>query len=493
MTARMVGISWRVAACIVIALAFKVTSTVAAGAAADARFVIPREQIIGTVKKIGVMPVSVPALVPDAEAVSARLESEVLARVTAGGFDIVPPQAMRDIRDRARVALGGLYDPMTGAANKEKVDAFQEFTTSEYRLNHPVDATLRVRVLERVAPYSASYANWDGVKDPIAGRSGLGGLLMGGGATGQVPALSLIVQLVGADGKVLYGSYGGLQILQYVTAFMGAVSQRAVDPKFIMRDQARDERALAVALDPLTRGEAGASQAKLQAAPAAVPEAAEAHPVTRAELLQHYRRVALVPLELAAIEQHDRVVARYAELLADRLGKLGFEAVAGDDYTGIWEEERKAVGGFYDPSTGVLDSDKLTKSRRKVYAVMRERHGVDAVVAPVVETRAAPFKSGDAQWDNIRESVKAGKGGLGGLFGPDYFGSLKAYSLTVQLFDIDGLQKFEGSGGIQLLQRLAGSQYVTVPESELFSDPSKDVRAVEIALRALAAPAPGKP
>jgi hypothetical protein len=493
MTAWMMRISGRVAACIVIPLALTVTSTVAAGAAADARFVIPREQIIGMVKKVGVMPVSVPAFVPDADAVSARLESEVLARVTAGGFEIVPPQAMRDIRDRARVALGGLYDPVTGAASKEKVDAFQEFTTSEYRLNHPVDATLRVRVLERAAPYAGSYASWDGVKDPISGRSGLGGFFMGGGATGHVPALSLIVQLIGADGKVLYGSYGGLQILQYVTAFMGAVSQRAVDPKFIMRDQARDERALAVALDPLTRGEAVASQAKLQAVPAAIPEAAEAPPVTRAELLQHYHRVALVPLELAAIEQHDRVVARYAQLLADRLGKLGFEAVAADDYTGLWEEERKAVGGFYDPNTGVLDSDKLTKSRKKVYAMMRERHGVDAVVAPVVEARAAPFKSGDAQWDSVRESVKTGKSGLGGLFGPDYFGSLKACSLTVQLLDIDGLQKFEGSGGIQLLQRLAGSQYVSVPESELFADPSKDVRAVEIALRALEAPVSGKP
>ena len=465
----------------------------AATPTADPRFKIPRAQLLTTVKSVGVMPVFVPDLVPDSDGVARRLESEVLARIAPAGFELVPPEAMKEIQDRAKTALGGVYDPMTGRPNNDKVRAYREYIANEYRHDHPVDAWLRVRVVERLAPTVNGTATWDGVSDSSTGRTGFVSYMVSNAASGHVPALSLSVQLSAADGRVLYEGLGGLQVLRYVHGIAGHVEMPAVDPAFIMHDAARDERALGIALDPLARGEQAKAQAEPPVAPAATTEATAAGRLSRDELLARFHRLALAPLEIGAIDQHDPTRARYAELLKSRLTELGFEVIPADDFATRWEEEVKNAGGLYDPFTGHADEAKRRATRAKVVGAVRDQHEVGAVVVPAVEARNAYYHGDQAEWDGVRELAATTKSGLGALFSPSYSGYVRSLSLSVRFVDGDGGYLYEGLGGIQLTEHLDGQHHVPVPQSDLFMDPAKDQHAVEVALKGLEPPVSKRP
>ena len=260
----------------------------------DSNFMIPRAELISTVKTIGVMPLSVADEVPDADAVSARYEGEIVARLTSAGFVVVLPSAMREIRERVRATLGGLYDPMTGRPINEKVVAYDEFSDSEYRTAHKVDAVLQGAIIMQSVMFSSDKASWDGVVDSSSGRSGVGDFMMsmsGAGVHLHIPDLSMSVSLADTRGKLLYTGAGGLQVLAYERAvvenMLATTQQRYIDAKFILTDPARDARALSLALDPLLRGSAPAAT-KIASAPAAVPGAAGAAlAASRDEVLAH--------------------------------------------------------------------------------------------------------------------------------------------------------------------------------------------------------------
>jgi hypothetical protein len=454
--------------------------------AVDLCFKVPRAQLIATVKSVGVGPVYVPDIVPDADTVAQRLESEVLARMAPAGFELVSPEAMKQIQARAKTAVGGLYDPLTGRAFQDKIQASREYVTKEYRREHPIDAWLRVRVVERLAPIAHGIATWDGVSDSGTGHTGFAGYMFSGAANGHIPALSLSVQLVALDGQVLYESQGGLQVLEYVKGLAGNIDMLPVDPKFIMKDPARDQRALGIALDPLARGEQAKPVAEPPVAPAASTTTSGSRGLSRDELLKRFHRIALAPLELGAIqEKHEPAQKRYAELVRTRLTQLGFEVVPAEEFAARLQEEITSNGGLHDAFTGHIDAAKSRAVLAKVARAASEKHEVSAVVVPSVESRTAYYRGELAAWDGVQESVTKSKSGLGALFSPTNYGYVRSLSLVVRFVDGDGESLFEGRGGIQLAERLESERHVPVPEWQLFADPANDERAVEIALKAL--------
>lgn len=451
--------------------------------AADPRFKVSREQLIATVKSVGVIPVSVVDVVPDADTVARRLESEVLAHMAPAGFELVSPEVMKEIEARARTVVGGLFDPLTGRQIQDKVRAYHEYNAKEYRRDHPVDAWLRVRVVKHVALIEHGAATWDGVSDSGTGHTGFAGFMVSGGARGIVPTLSLSVQLITVDGRVLYESLGGLQVLEYVKGLAGNIDMVPVDPKSIMQDPARDERALGIALDPLARGEQAKPAAEPRVAPAASTAAAGSRGLSRDELLKRFHRVALAPLELGAIQTDKAAQTRYADLVRSELTQLGFEVVPADEFATRWLEEVTSIGGLHDAFTGRIDEAKRRAVRTKVARAVCAQYEVSAVVLPVIELRSAYYRGESAAWDGVQESAAKSKSGLAALFSPTtQYGYVRSLSLAIWFLDVDGESLFEGRGGIQLAERLEGEHHVPVPEQELFADPAKDKRAVEIAL-----------
>lgn len=464
----------------------------AAGEADESGFKKPRSDVIAAVKTVGMLPVVVAEIAPNHDAVAERYESQVIAQLEQAGFSVVKPAAMREIRERLKQTLGGLYDPVTGREVPGKVKAFNEYARNEYLATQKVDATLWVGIIVRPARMSGFRADWDGVSDTATGRSGVGGFLTDtfGGNTfsGVLPALSVGVVLSDSHGERLYEHAGGLQLLMYVRREGTEFAQRHIDPQSILTDPARDARALELALDPLTRGSTQTSKVKVEVTPIEPAVEGNALRVPRQELLSRYHSVAIAALTLADMPQRAEAERRYQELLATKLRQLGFTVAADSDYADLWKTEVAAAKGYYDPFTGKLDRAKLQASRKRVFAALHDKHPIDAVVLPEIAARAAPFSSGKARWDGVVEPVSTRKSGLGALLDRDsgYLGSVSALSLVVRIADGDDTTLFEDSGGIQVTERLINGHRVEVPQAERLADAAKNQQAVEVALRELA-------
>ena len=452
----------------------------------DARFRVPREELLARLKTIGVVPAAVPQEVPDADGVAARLDSEVTASLRDAGFEVVPPLAMREITARALSAIGGVYDPLTGRPIQERVDAVREFTRGEYALAHQVDALLEVEVVAGHARFSDGYASWDGVRDNITSHGGAAGFFAGIGAAGVVRSLSLAVRLVDAGGNVLYANVAGLQALSFLHRSLSLQSYReiSVEPQFIMHDPLRDERALALVLGPLRRDDRSPAAGGRRAEPVPIPEVAAVARAAGPGLPARYPRLALAPLDPAGIERGAEVAGRYRDALGRRLTQLGFIVVDTPDYAELWAQERERVGGFHDPNTGRLDRAKVKASRARVFAALAARYTVAAVVLPELERRPAPFWAGIATWDGATETVdgKSLVATITGASGQSY-GELEAVSLAVRMLDPEGELLFEGRAGIQLTKKLTNRAAVAVAAPDLFANLSSDQRVVDAALQ----------
>jgi len=456
-------------------------------------FAVPRVQILTSIRTIGVMPLGVTEEVPNPEAVSARYESEIVRRLQSAGFSVVPPAAMREILETMKATVGGVYDPMTGQPIKEKAEALKEFASAEYLATHKVDAILQPLIRVRVAHFAGNTAHWDGASDGSSGRSGFANFMMnmtGTSVVGTVPALSLVVRLSDAGGKVLYTAAGGLQVLGYarsdIHSLLVTVKQLDVDPKSIMADPARDARALSLALDPLLLG----TEPHPADIPSAPPTSAGAHAAAglpREQLLARYPRLTLAPLELSDMPQRDTVRLRYRDALTQQLTRLGFQVVGSEEYGRLWDAERTAAGGYYDPFTGRLDEAKATAARARVLQGLQEAYGPQAVVTVRVVARTAPYSAGTAEWDGVTQSVE-GFSRVASVLDPqgNAGGRLAANSLEVRILDPAGVALFEGIGGIELTEQVASGRRTGLPESQLFANAAADLRAIDVALAPLA-------
>lgn len=448
---------------------------------------VNRAAIHAAIKTVGMMPIRVPGYLPDVDGLARRYEAEVQARLKAAGFEVVGPDAMREINARLAKSMGGLYDPMTGEPSEEKVEAHAKFARTEYLSLHKVDGFLEMAIVQRVARSYGMTANWDGVKERVTGQSGFKSVMSRAAAglgDGTVPALSFVAVLEDRDGKALYSGIGGLQLMSYIRMNWQVPRHVDVDPKYLLTDPARDTRALAIVLDPLT-GQNTAGKMEIELAPAAMAgEESLALRVSRDRLLKEHRRVALAALEIGEIEQGAAVQARYSELLKTKLTAAGFEVVGGEEFPVIWDELSRAAGGFYDPATGRLDRTRHDTARREALRQLNQRHGVSAVVFPTVVQRDATLESGVAKWDGAEEIISGNKSKLGAMFGAagQVLGRLQAASLELRIADLEDATLYEDYGGIQALSRFEQGRFVDLPASQMFSEPARDAKAIDLAL-----------
>jgi hypothetical protein len=462
-------------------------------------FTVPRAEVLSTVKSIGIMPVIVTSAVPDARDVAARYESEIVARLTSAGFAVIPPSAMREIRERTMATLGGVYDPFTGELIKGKAEAFYQSSADEYLATQKVDGILGCEIAERTAHFAYGSMRWDGVEDSFTGESAWADFWKQSAASyGEIPTLSLIVRLQDNKEKPLYVGVGGLQVLGYWNNLSKPIGLRkerllGIDPKYIMTDPARDVRALSLALDPLLYGKVSALP-KVTTLPAPVREASAPPKVSREEVLAHFPRIALGSLDLAEISQADELKLRYRDALTKKLTELGFEVVGGNDYEKLWNAEREAAGGYFDPFTGRFDEVKFRASIVRVVRAMKERFAASAVLLSRVLIRRAPFNFGVAEWDGTNELLTPGTSKLGAILSLDpakkASGSAHALSLELLIIDPAAEPAFEGLGGVQLTEHLIRDKWEPVPKNEQLLDALKLTRAIDIALAPLITPNP---
>jgi len=185
----------------------------------------------------------------------------------------------------------------------------------------------------------------------------------------------------------------------------------------------------------------------------------------------------------------DEAVAKLAKLMHINVSADMLRSSNGSANPAAYESYLKGLGYIqrYD-TPGNLDRAKLQASRQRVFALLHDKYPIDAVILPSVAGREAPFSSGKAHWDGVSEPVTTKKHGLGALLDrdSDYLGYIDAISLELRIADGDDTTLFEDSGGIQVIEQVAGGRQIAVPQAELFADAAKNAQAVEAAFRELA-------
>jgi len=195
--------------------------------------------------------------------------------------------------------------------------------------------------------------------------------------------------------------------------------------------------------------------------------------------------IALAPLNLPTnLEDPAPVQSKYESLIEAKLREAGFTVVPSREYAAIWKQMIEQLGGFFDPLTGKRDEQKYKTVREHTLREVGFKTKADALLDFAIAVVKANFGANRASWNGTTEELVPG-GALTAFLIGGSSGTVGALSLFVALSDLNGVNMYANAGGIQLLSKLSGRNFVTVPRHELFADEERNRQAVNIALNPL--------
>ncbi|HEY2676208.1 MAG TPA: hypothetical protein VGI65_04510 [Steroidobacteraceae bacterium] len=483
-----------------------------------------RDEVLARCKRVGVIPVAKPPLPgvdPDA---SVRLDAAVMRALQAAGLEVVGSDSYTKAYDRFNKAVGGAFDPMSGAPRKEVTSSVYQNAVRDFFTQDQLGCIALTRPVAVKANDSGNYATWDGAIEYVDGQanSTFSRIMLGNsGGTGSLGAVSVIVQLYNAEGKVLYGRAGGVQLTAYFDRQHGAQNSDflSVPRAKLLLDDKRIERALNHATAPLrytpaeiAAGDKNPAINTLAISPGSLPPpppgsvGQEESPllVPREQILSSIHRVVLGPLLTNGFTPSAELATNYRAQIHERLAKLGWDVVDSAQLHAAFGAAVRQVGGFYDPMTGKVDPDRLRSSMQAALKALSLPSPPDGIVVMGLVKTTATQKYGNAAWDgaeqnalNLGPAIHHGK-----LFGGTEDGTagesrISASSLYFLLRDANGTVLYESRGGIQLLQQLSltalrsyrtinyQQNFADLAPTELFKDPERNAGALDIVLREL--------
>ena len=204
--------------------------------------------------------------------------------------------------------------------------------------------------------------------------------------------------------------------------------------------------------------------------------------VPQEQIRNKVRIIAITPLLLpGGMEDPEPVKAKFESLVEAKLRKAGFTVVPSREYDAIWKQTTEKLGGVFDPLTGKRDEAKFKTVREHTLRELGAKTKADAVLEQGISIVKANFAAPNAHWHGTSESVITG-GFWATFFAGGSQGTVPALSLVVALLDIHGVEMYVNTGGIQVLAKLSGQNFVTVQRYELFTDDERNRQAVNLAL-----------
>jgi hypothetical protein len=474
-----------------------------------------REEMLSGTKRIGVLLPWMPAGFDNREDVKNALQALVTDSLKKAGIEIVPPVSFQVSYDRLNREIGGVFDPKTGAVKEEQQKAVYMNARREFIENERLDGYVITRIVPARAKFTSPWASWDRVRERSTGRvsaNALSELLLTDDThTGTLPAYSLTLQISNAQHQIVFGRIAGIQLSAYYDIQKAKTGNGflRVPSEHLFTDNVRLERAVRVATLPLLMSGAeivakskdpmvDAMLIDIGTLPPVPPgvESSQASPfqAPREEILSSVHRVALAPMGLGEFAMDAETQGRYLELIRAQVQKLGWEVVTAPNARALFEQEINAAEQLFDPFTGVRDNTRVVAARKAVFTGLGVDPPVDVIVWPSLQKTAAPHEYGDAEWDGVSQNgvnlgpVRKALFGGSGVVGAGS-GSLAAVTLRVQIANADDKVLYEGRGGVQLLERLRGTEREPLAPQELFKDTTREEGAVQAALRPLVSPA----
>jgi hypothetical protein len=212
--------------------------------------------------------------------------------------------------------------------------------------------------------------------------------------------------------------------------------------------------------------------------------------IAQNEFYAKTKTIALAPIAIPGdLENPEPVKARFESLIEAKLHEAGFALVQSQEMAAIWKQMAEQVGGYFDPLTGQRDESKFNVVREYSRRELSAKFNADAILLPSIRVVRANWSGGMANWDDTMEAIKS----TGEQFkealpliligiGVTSSGTVGALSLVVRVEDIHGVPVYSKGGGIQVLAKISGGKFVSVPREELFANEERNVAATNIAL-----------
>jgi hypothetical protein len=420
-----------------------------------------RDEIRASIKRVGILPARLPAGLEDRSDAGKALQEAVAKFLAQAGFEVVSPDTYQASYDRFNRELGGKFDSKTGLLKPDVSRAVSEKARRDFIVTERLDAVVSLTVSPRPARFFMDNTLWDGVKE----RGNNNG-------EGTLPALSLLVQLVTKDDRLVFGRFGGIQLISYSIPAKGFLIAR-VPVNELLGDAARIERAARVATLPLVRSpkailygfnepDINAEKInldKLPPPPQAIKDIRESPlKVPRERILGSVKRVALSPLSGGEFNVPEDARKRFADLVRMELGPLDWEII---DLPAVRTDmiAKTLASGLYDPYTGARDEVKVDQIRKSVSKELGDGKSADAIIWLRVVRSSVLQRHAEVEWDGVRQTaLMYGNIPPSGLFAPanEYagVGSIAASSINVYMVDVSDTPLYESQGGLALLQAL---------------------------------------
>ena len=222
---------------------------------------VPREQILGSVKRVALSPLNTGDFdVPDD--VKSQLTDLVRAELQPLNWEIVDSPKIRTSMV-SKMLVSQLFDPFTGKRDEERLKEIRKSVFKELGTETPPDAIMWLRVVRKTALQRSADVEWDGVDQNAMTRGPVVRQTWGGSAntyagTSGIAASSIHVYLTDANDTTLYDSYGGIELLQTLKitppGYYTYSKSEPVDlaPSELFRDTSRQQQAVHAAIRGLT-------------------------------------------------------------------------------------------------------------------------------------------------------------------------------------------------------------------------------------------------
>jgi tetratricopeptide (TPR) repeat protein len=208
--------------------------------------------------------------------------------------------------------------------------------------------------------------------------------------------------------------------------------------------------------------------------------------VTKEDFREKAKTVGIMPVVVPeGISNPEKRQAEFEATLTEQLEQAGFEVVPSSVYRALYEATRKTMGAVYDPNTGEQLEERHDTVVEYAQREYMAAYKIDLLAYPALVTVAARWSANRAAWHGVQEASTGKEGFWGAMMAPSAYGTMSALSFRLVLANAYGDVCLVSYGGIQLLSRVAGRGFTSVPAHELLVDPAKNARSVEIACKAL--------
>lgn len=491
--------------------------------AKDDVFAVPQEQIFAQVNRVGLIGVAFEEEWPRNAAAAAEFERLAVEWLAKANMAAVPSSAYTEIESRLIKESGGWFDPMTGDVIAGKRQSIRNKALADFVASHELNGLLELRVDVIGANMFEQKARWHGVTEGARVPSSRGKLMQAfldysATVSGTLPALSVAAILSDANGKKLYGRYGGLQLMSLyqddpVTEFF------EVDPDFLFSDPVRNARAVRLALRPLVmtkdqirkedaelRKAAQAARRKPKAGDAAQDEDGQAlaTPILAARATQpaaampplrvpkdefgsRVKTIALSPLWVSVGREIPDASESIEQSIAQALEKRGISVVPSRIYVEAYLKNQTTHAPYFDAFTGAPLKDRHEALKKAVWAELQGNQKVDAILEPGVIQVMAMNNSGTVAWDGVSQSFSQSENVFArfNASAQGVAGTVPALSLASRIHTPDGTDLFVKRVGVQTLRRMAAMGEVDVTPDRILSDRNRIDEAVAILLEDL--------